>query len=123
VHVLAWTTALTVTFALGTIGWFFAAFGIGTSCDEALECTSSCTPCAAAHAWILAGIGQRHCRLNLAVLFGADWAERFRLAYQAEAGRAIDPWWTCTRLPPTAMSGAGSSQSRLPAALLSIPRA
>jgi aminoglycoside phosphotransferase (APT) family kinase protein len=34
-----------------------------------------------------------HCRLNLAVLFGADWAERFRLAYEAEAGRAVDPWW------------------------------
>ena len=34
-----------------------------------------------------------HCRLNLAVLFGADWAERFRLAYEADAGRAIDPWW------------------------------
>ena len=34
-----------------------------------------------------------HCRLNLAVLFGADWAERFRLAYEAEAGRAVHPWW------------------------------
>ena len=34
-----------------------------------------------------------HCRLNLAVLFGADWAERFRLAYETEAGRAVDPWW------------------------------
>jgi len=34
-----------------------------------------------------------HCRLNLAVLFGADWAERFRLAYQAETGRGVDPWW------------------------------
>ncbi len=34
-----------------------------------------------------------HCRLNLAVLFGADWAERFRLAYESDAGRAIDPWW------------------------------
>ena len=34
-----------------------------------------------------------HCRLNLAVMFGADWAERLRLAYEAEAGRAIDPWW------------------------------
>ena len=56
-----------------------------------------------------------HCRLNLAVLFGADWAQRFRLDYEADAGRAIDPWWTCTRLPPTAMSGAGSSQSRWPA--------
>jgi aminoglycoside phosphotransferase (APT) family kinase protein len=34
-----------------------------------------------------------HCRLNLAVLFGADVAERFRLAYEAEAGRSTDPWW------------------------------
>ncbi|HUB41300.1 MAG TPA: aminoglycoside phosphotransferase family protein [Streptosporangiaceae bacterium] len=34
-----------------------------------------------------------HCRLNVAVLFGADWAERFRRAYEAEAGRAMDPWW------------------------------
>jgi aminoglycoside phosphotransferase (APT) family kinase protein len=34
-----------------------------------------------------------HCRLNVAVLFGADWAERLRLAYEAEAGRAVDPWW------------------------------
>ena len=23
----------------------------------------------------------------------ADWAERLRLAYEAEAGRAVDPWW------------------------------
>ena len=56
---LAGTIALSVTFVLGTIGWLFASFGIGTSCDEALECTISCAPCAAAHAWILAGgIGQ-----------------------------------------------------------------
>lgn len=34
-----------------------------------------------------------HCRLNLAVLFGPDRAERFRRAYEAEAGRAVDPWW------------------------------
>jgi len=34
-----------------------------------------------------------HCRLNLAVLFAADWAERFRLAYEAESGRRVDPWW------------------------------
>jgi aminoglycoside phosphotransferase (APT) family kinase protein len=34
-----------------------------------------------------------HCRLNLAVLYGADRAERLRLAYEAEAGRAVDPWW------------------------------
>src|SRR5258707_14085320 len=55
VHVLAGTTALTVTCLLGTIGWLFASLGIGTSCDEALECTGSCTPGAAAHAWIFAG--------------------------------------------------------------------
>jgi aminoglycoside phosphotransferase (APT) family kinase protein len=34
-----------------------------------------------------------HCRLNLAVLFGADWAERFRHAYEARAARRVDPWW------------------------------
>ncbi len=34
-----------------------------------------------------------HCRLNLTVLFSASWAERFRLAYEAEAGRSLDPWW------------------------------
>ena len=34
-----------------------------------------------------------HCRLNLAVLFSADWAERFRLAYESETGRSTDPWW------------------------------
>ena len=34
-----------------------------------------------------------HCRLNLAVLFSADWAERFRLAYESEAGRRVEPWW------------------------------
>lgn len=39
------------------------------------------------------GIDIGHCRLNLAVLFGAGWAERFRLAYEAETGRAVDPWW------------------------------
>lgn len=34
-----------------------------------------------------------HCRLNLAVLFSADHAERLRLAYEAESGRTVDPWW------------------------------
>jgi aminoglycoside phosphotransferase (APT) family kinase protein len=34
-----------------------------------------------------------HCRLNLAVLFGAERAERFRLAYEAETGRSVNPWW------------------------------
>jgi Ser/Thr protein kinase RdoA (MazF antagonist) len=50
-----------------------------------VDWTSSCTG--------PASFDTGHCRLNLAVLFGADWAERLRLAYQAEAGRAIDPWW------------------------------
>lgn len=39
------------------------------------------------------GLDVGHCRLNLAVLFGADVAERFRLTYEAEIGRAVDPWW------------------------------
>ena len=34
-----------------------------------------------------------HCRLNLTILFSADVAERFRDMYEAEAGRAVDPWW------------------------------
>jgi hypothetical protein len=24
---------------------------------------------------------------------GADWAEQFRVAYEARAGRRVDPWW------------------------------
>src|SRR5262249_11369565 len=48
--------------------------------------------------WIEASIGPPdvdvgHCRLNLAILFSADVAERFRTMYEAEAGRAVDPWW------------------------------
>ena len=39
-----------------------------------------------------------HCRLNLAVLFSPDWAERFRLAYEAEAGRVVHPWFDLFRL-------------------------
>ncbi len=34
-----------------------------------------------------------HCRLNLAVLYGSDTAEGFRRAYEAETGRAVEPWW------------------------------
>jgi aminoglycoside phosphotransferase (APT) family kinase protein len=48
--------------------------------------------------WPFASMGPRetdvgHCRLNLAVLFSAEWAEHFRLAYEAEAGYVTDPWW------------------------------
>jgi aminoglycoside phosphotransferase (APT) family kinase protein len=39
-----------------------------------------------------------HCRLNLAVLFSAAWAERFLVAYEAEAGRTVDPTWDVTAL-------------------------
>lgn len=34
-----------------------------------------------------------HCRLNLALLFSPEVAERFRELYQVESGRALDPWW------------------------------
>lgn len=27
------------------------------------------------------------------MLFRADWAERFQLAYESRAGRRVDPWW------------------------------
>ncbi len=48
--------------------------------------------------WTFASIGPRevdvgHCRLNLAVLHGADWAERFRHAYEVETGTSLHPWW------------------------------
>lgn len=39
-----------------------------------------------------------HCRLNLAVLFAPEWAERFRALYEAEAGRRVDPVWDATAL-------------------------
>lgn len=53
--------------------------------------------------WSSAGIASPdldvgHCRLNLAVLHGAEVAERFRLAYESEAGRRVDPWWDLHRL-------------------------
>lgn len=53
--------------------------------------------------WVFASTGPPdidvgHCRLNLAVLFSAEWAERFRSAYEAEAGRRVDPRWDLTAL-------------------------
>jgi aminoglycoside phosphotransferase (APT) family kinase protein len=39
-----------------------------------------------------------HCRLNLAVLYSAEVAERFRAAYEAEAGRCVEPWWDIHQL-------------------------
>ena len=54
------TLALSVTFVLGTVGWFGAAFGIGSDCTDEFSCGSgSCAPCARAHAWVTTGgIGQ-----------------------------------------------------------------
>jgi aminoglycoside phosphotransferase (APT) family kinase protein len=44
-----------------------------------------------------------HCRLNLVILYGSEWAEDLRRRYEAVAGRAVDPWWdlleTCAFLP------------------------
>ena len=34
-----------------------------------------------------------HCRLNLAVLFSAGVADRFRELYEAESGHKVDVWW------------------------------
>ena len=39
-----------------------------------------------------------HCRLNLAVLYSAQVAERFRHAYESEAGRRVEPWWDVHQL-------------------------
>ncbi len=48
--------------------------------------------------WGGAGVGPPdvdvgHCRLNLTLLFSVQVAERFRELYEAEAGRAVDPYW------------------------------
>ena len=48
--------------------------------------------------WGFAGPGHpdadvAHCRLNLAVHFSTDVAERFRAPYEAEGGRRVEPWW------------------------------
>ena len=34
-----------------------------------------------------------HCRLNLAVLYSAELADDFLAAYEADAGRRVDPYW------------------------------
>ena len=39
-----------------------------------------------------------HCRLNLAVLYSVEVAERFRHAYESEAGRRVEPWWDVHQL-------------------------
>jgi hypothetical protein len=54
------TLALAVTFVLGTVGWFGAAFGIGSNCTDEFSCGSgSCAPCARAHGAVTTGgIGQ-----------------------------------------------------------------
>lgn len=48
--------------------------------------------------WPDAGLGHPdrdvgHCRLNLAILFSAQWAIEFTAAYLSEAGRDLDRWW------------------------------
>lgn len=39
-----------------------------------------------------------HCCLNLAVLWNADWAERFRSVYEDEVGHALNAWWEVATL-------------------------
>lgn len=39
-----------------------------------------------------------HCRLNLAALYSAEVAERFRQVYESEAGRRVEPWWDIHQL-------------------------
>jgi aminoglycoside phosphotransferase (APT) family kinase protein len=39
-----------------------------------------------------------HCRLNLAVLYSPEIAERFRRMYESEAGRSVEPWWDIHQL-------------------------
>jgi aminoglycoside phosphotransferase (APT) family kinase protein len=48
--------------------------------------------------WAFAGRGPAdgdvgHCRVNLAVLYDAEWADEFLRIYESEAGRRVDPYW------------------------------
>jgi len=48
--------------------------------------------------WTYASLGPPsldvgHCRLNLALLFSVEIAERFRELYEAASGRRVEPWW------------------------------
>lgn len=48
--------------------------------------------------WTSSSLGPRavdvaHCRLNLALLYSAERAERFRALYESVAGTTVDPWW------------------------------
>jgi aminoglycoside phosphotransferase (APT) family kinase protein len=48
--------------------------------------------------WTFWGVGMPerdvgHCRLNLAILWGVDAAEDFRLRYESLTGRVTDPYW------------------------------
>jgi aminoglycoside phosphotransferase (APT) family kinase protein len=39
------------------------------------------------------GVDVGHCRLNLAILFSAEVADRFLALYEAESRHKVDPWW------------------------------
>jgi aminoglycoside phosphotransferase (APT) family kinase protein len=48
--------------------------------------------------WVWASAGPAdddvvHCRGNICLLYGADRAVAFQSAYEAIAGRRVDPWW------------------------------
>lgn len=48
--------------------------------------------------WTWSGVGPPerdlgHCRLNLAVLYSAERAERFKAIYESVSGRRTEPWW------------------------------
>jgi aminoglycoside phosphotransferase (APT) family kinase protein len=48
--------------------------------------------------WAMASFGApdidvAHCRLNLSVVFSAEFAARFLSRYESSAGRRVEPWW------------------------------
>jgi aminoglycoside phosphotransferase (APT) family kinase protein len=49
-----------------------------------------------------------HCRLNLAVLYSAELAAEFLEAYEAEAGRRVDPYWDIRSVTAPAFSDWGA---------------
>ena len=80
--------------------------------------------------WVWASRGSpdvdvAHERLNLALLHSVDVAEQFRRAYEAEAGRTVDPWWdvheTLSYLPGWGHYLATQVNSVLPVDLAGMP--
>lgn len=68
----------------------FNLLWVGEALSGVLDWSGACTG--------PADIDLGHCRLNLAVLFSAEWADDLLKMYESESGRSVDPWWDLCEL-------------------------